>query len=70
MVKIIKECTPSQIPLIIANAVLKSVQAIINILLFKYVFNMLINKVEYDALITNIIIIFFTNMIILMIKIA
>ena len=69
VVKIIKECTPSQIPLIIANAVLKSVQAIINILLFKYVFNMLINKVEYDALITNIIIIFFTNMIILMINI-
>lgn len=30
---------------------------------------MLINKVEYDALITNIIIIFFTNMIILMINI-
>ena len=28
VVKIIKECTPSQIPLIIANAVLKSVQAI------------------------------------------
>lgn len=69
VVKILNKCTPSQIPLIIANAVLKSIQAIINILLFKYVFNMLIIKVEYNVLITNLIIIFTANMIILMINI-
>lgn len=69
VVKILNKCTPSQIPLIIANAVLKSIQAIINILLFKYVFNMLIIKIEYNVLITNLIIIFTANMIILMINI-
>jgi len=69
VIRIIKECTPNQIPLIIANAILKSAQAIINILLFKYVFNMLTSEVKYKALITNIIIIFIVNIIILIINI-
>lgn len=69
VIRIIKECTPNQIPLIIANAILKSAQAIINILLFKYVFNMLTSEVKYKVLITNIIIIFIVNIIILIINI-
>ncbi len=69
VIRIIRKCCPNQILLITINSILKSFQSIVNILLFKYVFNMLSNNVDFYILSRNIILIFLFNIFILIINI-
>lgn len=69
VINTIRKIVPSQIPLIVTNSILKSIQSIANILMFKYIFNMLTNEAEFIILIQNICIFFSINITILIINI-